>query len=103
MSVGNDVSTIMMSWYGTIQSSILGPVLYDLFLSPLFKIEKLTSYADNKFLLVWVNMMERKLAKINDWLSKSGLKVNEAKTALCLFQKRDTTLIASNINGNFVI
>ena len=45
VSVGNEVSTIMVSWYGIVQGSILGPVRYALFISPLFKIEKLTCYA----------------------------------------------------------
>ena len=36
VSDGNDVSTIMVSWYGIIQGSILGPVLFTLFISPLF-------------------------------------------------------------------
>ena len=38
----------------------------------------------------------------SEWLTKSGLKVNESKTALCLFHKRDTTPISILLNGNLV-
>jgi hypothetical protein len=35
--------------------------------------------------------MEKALESITKWLKKSGLKVNSAKTELCLFYKSDTT------------
>ena len=38
---------------------------------------------------VLVNLMERKLENTVKWLKKSGMKVNEAKTDLCLFHSRD--------------
>jgi hypothetical protein len=34
---------------GTVQGSILGPVLYAMFIAPVFEIEKLFSFADDKF------------------------------------------------------
>ena len=47
---------------------------------------------------VLTRLMERKLEITIDWLKKSGMKVNEAKTDLCLFHARDTTPISVNIN-----
>ena len=35
---------------GTIQGSILGPILYAIFVSPLFDLEKLSNYADNNYI-----------------------------------------------------
>ena len=37
--------------------------------------------------------MEIKLGRTMDWLKKSGMKVNESKTDLCLFHRGDTTPI----------
>ena len=34
-----------------------------------------------------------------NWLKKSGMKVNETKTDLCLFHARDAAPISVNING----
>ena len=42
--------------------------------------------------------MENKIRRITDWLVKSGLRVNAAKTELCLFHKNDTPPIALKIS-----
>ena len=72
---------------------------------PLFDIEKLTCFADDKFplasnrdKLVLVGIMEIKLKRIMDWLKDSGMKVNESKTDLCLFYKVDSTPISHDEN-----
>ena len=77
--------------------------------SPIFDIENLTCFADDKFPLAWnkckkelVKIMEIKMGRIINWLVDSGMKVNEAKTELCLFHKGDTTPIKITINGNDV-
>ena len=87
----------------------MGPILYAIFISPLFDVENLTCFADDKFPLVWnkdkallVRMMENKLKRIIGWLVKSGMKVNESKTELCLFHRGDSGPITVNINGNEV-
>ena len=68
-----------------------------IFISPLFDIEKLTCFADDKFPLVCdknklalVARMESKLGRIVKWLVCSGMKVNGLKTDLCLFHRGDT-------------
>ena len=108
--VGDHTSTLLTSWHGIIQGSILGPILYAIFISPLFDIENLTCFADDKFALVenkeksLVQIhIQQKLKKVIDWLTKSGMKVNEAKTDLCLFFKHDTTPIRISLNGQTVI
>ena len=47
------VSTVRVTWYGIVQGSILGLILYAIFISPLFDVENLTCFADDKFPLVW--------------------------------------------------
>ena len=102
--VGGSESSIKVTWYGIVQGSILGPILYAIFISPLFEIEKLTCFADDKFPLAWnsdksvlVGIMEVKLKRVMDWLKDSGMKVNESKTDLCLFYKGDSTPISKQL------
>ena len=42
VEVDGVTSKLVVTWFGIIQGSILGPILYALFISPLFSVEKLT-------------------------------------------------------------
>ena len=44
-------------------------------------------------------MIETKIKNVETWLRKSGMKVNEAKTCLCLFYHKDTAPILILLNG----
>ena len=70
----------------------------------LFKSKKLLKVVN--FPLVWskdmtvlIALMEAKFKNITDWLTGSGLQVNESKKGFCLFFKGDTTPINLSING----
>ena len=52
---------------GTIQGSRLGPILYTIFVSPLFDLEKMTNYADDNFII----RSENNLFKLLDNIEKS--------------------------------
>ena len=67
-------------------------------------------YADDGFGLVrsrdrqiLANLMEKKLENTVSWLKKSGMKVNEAKTDLCLFHSRDAAPIIVKFNGVSIV
>ncbi len=44
-------SMILISDIGTVQGSILGPILYALFSRPLYDLEKLTTFVDNNYMI----------------------------------------------------
>ena len=45
-----------------------------------------------------ITNMENKLKLLTKWRSDSGLKVNEAKTELCIFYKIDTNQMILHLN-----
>ena len=49
-----------------------------------------------------VRDLEKDLEIMTKWLRDSGLKVNEAKTELCLFHRFDHHPITITLNGNMI-
>lgn len=90
---------------GVIQGSILGPMLYAIYVSPLYDLLKLTTFADDNFIIRWNSCMEaliidmqKDLESMTKWLRDSGMKVNEAKTEICVFHRMDCRPITIRIN-----
>ncbi len=85
---------------GAEQGSILGPVLYTIFVSPVFRTSGLKLFADdsyvtksNESITELITDMEKTLEAITQWLKQSGVKVNQNKTEACLFYKNDIATI----------
>ena len=102
-------SQIFMNDIGTIQGSILGPILYALFIRPLYEVEKMTTFADDNYVVelgknknTLLEDLKRKLEKIIQWLKDSGLKVNESKTEVCIFHRNDTQTIKLSLQGQLI-
>jgi hypothetical protein len=107
--IDGESSMIHSSSVGTVQGSVLGPILYSLFVSPLLDLAKITLFADDNYILVWnkhrgqlVTEMEQKLMIITNWLKNSGLKVNDSKTELCLFHRKDQPPIQITLNDQIL-
>ena len=68
-------SCFFESTSGTIQGSILGPILYAMYVSPLFDLTEMSNFADDNFILTWNvdketanTEMSNKLNLISKWL-----------------------------------
>ena len=110
VEANGQVSNFFDSKYGTVQGSILGPILYAIFVSPLFDLTDLYNFADDNFTLSTSKsktevkaVLESKLELILRWLTDSGLKVNTSKTELCLFYRKDTHPIEILLNNTPII
>ena len=86
-----------------------GPILYAIYVSPLFDLTKITNFADDNFVLHWnrhmealIEDMEESLEMITKWLKDSGLKVNKAKTEVCLFHCNDQPLLHLKIANAYI-
>jgi len=82
---------------GTVQGSILGPVLFNLFIGPLIRAEKILAYADDNYPIgigktkdAALADLQQKVIMAEKWMSGSGLKVNLQKTELCVFHRHDS-------------
>ena len=109
VSIDGENSILHDLLLGTVQGSVLGPVLYAMFVSPLFDIVPVLAFADDSYRVEsgsgkteLVNNMEESLEAITKWLSNSGLKVNNEKTDMCLFYKNDTTPVIIKVGDQSI-
>jgi hypothetical protein len=94
---------------GTVQGYILGPVLFSLFVSPVFELSNIVAYADDTYVMASSRSKENLVTEIRDalttillWFQSSGLKVNEAKTEIVIFYKDNCNPENVLINGTIV-
>jgi hypothetical protein len=94
---------------GTVQGSILGPVLFSLFVSPILGKTNIVAYADDTYTITSSKTKETAseelgmaLTMISLWFKSSGLKVNEGKTEIAIFNKHNCTPTNVLINGTTV-
>ena len=109
VSLDDCCSAVHYSNTGTVQGSVLGPVLYAIFVSPIFDLTKITNFADDNFIIRWNKVLsklivdlEKDLEMIVKWLKDSGLVVNSSKTDLCLFHHNDQPEVHVRISGSLV-
>ena len=83
---------------GTVQGSVLGPILFNLFIRPLMEMANSPAYADDSYHYGAsktkqhaLEILQVKLKAAIEWITGSGLKVNLEKTEMCVFHCMDTS------------
>jgi len=87
---------------GCVQGSVIGPFLFNLYMSDLNEIiypHKLVSYADDSYVIIYAdNLSDLKLAITNtltlhfDWLKTMGMKCNMSKTEIFIFDQEPISI-----------
>ena len=110
VSIDGENSVIFDLLLGTVQGSILGPVLYAIFVSPVFDIVDLSAFADDKYvvesntsLAKLIIDIQKSLEAVTKWLKKSGLIVNKEKTEACLFFKHGHAPIVLKVGETSIV
>ncbi|MBF0208930.1 MAG: reverse transcriptase family protein, partial [Oligoflexia bacterium] len=102
-------SALKKEKHGTIQGSVLGPILYSIFVKPIYDLLNLLSYADDNYLVESGRDLDSTLGKVKmkaefllKWYRDSGLKVNETKTEVCIFSHVDTEPKNITLQGKLI-
>ena len=95
---------------GTLQGSVLGPVLFAIFISPVYEVTEMTTFADDNYLLEFdkdimstIGKVKMKAERVIKWLRDSGMKVNSEKTELCIFSTKDVRQIEIEIDNEKIL
>ena len=95
IEIGQDTSDFFQVDDGTIQGSVMGPILFSIFIRPLLQMTGILAYADDNYIVECSNninelkqKLSTKVATVIDWMNQSGLSVNIAKTELVFFHRR---------------
>jgi hypothetical protein len=107
VSLGDCCSAVHYYSTGTVQGSVLGPVLYAISVSPIFDLARITNFANDNLIIRWNKVLsklivdlEKDLEMIVKWLIDSGLVVNSSKTDLRLFHRNDQPEVHVRISGS---
>jgi len=128
LGVPNDVTKLLESWLknrsayveceeetsfffdvkkGTVQGSVLGPILFAMFVRNLTDVEPITMFADDNYLVtgeknitLLKSTIQRKTQRLFEWLKRSGLKVNLNTTELIIFNNSQSQEIM--VNGQLI-
>jgi len=94
---GSEVSEFFKITYGTVQGSVLGPVLFSIYIAPMLEKFDATAYADDSYLIRGENnitdlkeSIQKSLKELYEWFKRSGMSVNLSKTELMIINPKKT-------------
>jgi len=106
VEIGQDTSIFFNVDDGTIQGSVLGPVLFAIFIRPLLQMTGILAYADDNYIAEVsdnINDLKMKLSTkvstVIEWMKQSGLSVNIGKTELVFFHRNRRILDSIEVSG----
>jgi len=104
VDIDGSTSQVFDILLGCVQGSILGPVIFSIFMRPLNKLKSyLTSYAYDSYGILEVgpevDVAPPEISERMDWLKQSGMLVNESKTELMILHKNNRLKKALEINN----
>jgi len=109
VEVLNAKSRVLVIKTGCIQGSILGPILFSIYMSKLDEIiapHRAVAYADDTYVVVSVEKnknikdeLESVIARHMEWLSNMGMVCNSSKTELMMMGRMGMEI---NINGESI-
>jgi hypothetical protein len=109
VSIDGMNSELFDLFLGTVQGSIMDPVLYAISVYTLFDLDFLLGFGDDNFIpktqickITLIKDVEKSLESLTKWLKKSRLKAKINKTELCLFYNNDTALVSIALEGTFI-
>jgi hypothetical protein len=104
VSIYGVVCVLFDLFLGTVQLSILGPMLYAIYVSSLFDLECFLAFENKNFIpknnlskTQLITDMAKALEATTKRLKQSGLKVNNTNSELCLFYKPDVAPVLIRI------
>ena len=103
VKIGSDVSAPNIMKYGVPQGSVLGPLLFSMYIAPLFEITQkwglaTHQYADDSQIYATftprqssctattLKQLEGCIMEIGVWMCKNKLKLNDSKTEVVIFK-----------------
>ena len=105
--INGTCSTFTKIRCGTLQGSVLGPILFALFISPIYNICDMITYADDNYIISTDKNLVRAVTKVKmkaeaaiTWLSQAGMKVNTNKTEFCVFSRNDVQIQTIELFGH---
>ena len=100
VEVYNEQSDSFRVPYGTVQGSVLGPILFAIYISDIFEVEPVVIYADDNYLLTHGDderalqvTTEVQVNRLVTWLKSIGMCVNSKKTETIVFSRNKGCLL----------